>query len=138
MLAIKYDVVVYGVRNNIIKYLELSELVSVKGKTQNVLLPKEASYASVIVRNVNNQEIPYDDPIKHVPFLNRAIYAVATIVLTVVIGLLWWAYFNNIMTILDESSGISALLSFVVSAIVGALLAGLGLLFYKMKRTFRE
>ncbi len=132
--SIKYDVAIYDVRNRIIKYLELTELVLRKGETKNTLLPKDASYAMIIVRNANGNELANTEKIKDLSVLSRGIFAAATTVLTVAIGVAWRAYLVWLMTLLGADFDISVLLTLIASIAVGVILAVVGILIYSPKR----
>lgn len=135
--SIKYDVAVYDVRNRIIKYLELAELVLRTSDTKNVMLPKDASYAMVIVRNANGHELANTEKIKDLSALSRGIFAAATTVLTVAIGLSWRVYIVELMTVLGVDFEISPLLTLIASLTVGVILAALGIFIHSPKRVLK-
>ena len=54
---IAYDIVIFDVNNEILKVLNISDVIEGAGYTQTVVLPKQTSYVTVVISTVNEDEI---------------------------------------------------------------------------------
>ena len=84
--SLRYEVALYNNKHRLIKVMEVSENIFKSGETKNTLLPKNTSYASVVINKVN-ESLSFDT-LKSISILRIAVFSVITAAMTVVYGAL--------------------------------------------------
>lgn len=121
--SLRYEVAVYNNKNKLIKVLDVAENISKKGETKNTDLPANASYASVVLKCVNEEE--RFDTLRRFSPMNIGIFAAITSALTLAYGLFVRGVILEIADLAELSIsigiGFNVVSSLLVSAVVVAL-----------------
>ena len=119
--SMRYEVALFDNKNRLIKVMEMAENIANRGETKSTLIPKNTSYASIVLKKVN--EDPSFDSFKHFSIKKTAIFSAITVAMTVVYGLL----IRRLITFIDTLNGgnfaMSVELNVISSLIVGVLAA---------------
>lgn len=121
VVSIRYDVLVYDGKNDLIKTLELAQNLTIKGETDAIRLPDDAACVSVILKAVNETEI--FSSTKRISFTKICIFTAITVMLTVACGLLTRTAVLNIATLLNLQWQIELWINLITSIMVGALIS---------------
>ena len=129
--SIRYEVAVYNNKNKLVKVIEAAENISKKGETKNVELPADASYASVVLKRVNEEES--FDTLRRMSSLNIGIFAAITSALTVAYGLFVRGLILKLAELAELSISVGLSFNVVSSLVVGFSVALLCVLISKKR-----
>ena len=129
--SIRYEVVAFDNKNKVIKVLERSENIVSKGKTKNVMLPDNTSYASVVVRCINEEK--YFDTLRYFSKSKWAIFAATTGILTLAVGFLTRNAVLHLAELAYADVNLPIAVTLISSLAVAALVIGLATSMYNKK-----
>ena len=131
--SLRYEAALYDNQDRLIKVIEIAENITKRCETKSTPIPKEASYACVVLKKVNETEV--FDSLKRFSIKKIAIFAAITTAMTVIYGALIRKLLLFIIAYSGGDVSISARFNVVSSIIVGVILVLLCIVIYK-KRIF--
>lgn len=136
--SLKYDVVAIDSNDKEIDTLSISDPISHRGMTFAAMLPQNTSYVSVFVKEVNGYEVS-SSPKMIYSLFNVITFGLITIALSVIEMLLIKSSIVGILDLFipysDKIAGGSGIMSILVSAIIGIVVALLIFLMHMTKDT---
>lgn len=132
-LHVKYDVVTYDRRGRLLDVVGVEELVTERGYTKTVRLPRDTAYARVILRKVDGM---YEDcsPVVGYRFVGMAILCGLTVCATCVLGFLYYDGLSTILEILDIGTMMPVLPYCLLVWLSGVGAAMWMMLMYRLRR----
>ena len=135
--SIRYEVALYDNKDRLIKVMEIAENISGNSETKNIELPADTSYASVVLKRVN--EGYTFDTLRKISAKRIAIFSAVTAALSVAYGLLVRALLLYIGVVADADPEFTIGLGFnVTSSLIVGVIVILLCVFICRKRIFGD
>lgn len=133
VLHVRYDVVTYDRRGRLLDVVGVRELVTERGCTKTVRLPRDTAYARVILRQVDGM---YRDrsPVVGYRYVGMAVLCGLTVCATCVLGVLFYDGFSTAMSLLRVDFSLPFLPYCLLVWLVGVGVALWMMLMYRIRR----
>ena len=132
-LHVKYDVVTYNRRGKLLDVVGVEELVTERGYTRTVRLPRDTAYARVILRKVDGM---YEDrsPVLGYRFAGMAILCGLATCATCILGILYYDSLTVVASLMGVGSAFPYLLGGLFVWLVSVGVALWMMLMYRRRR----